>query len=108
MVWRCCYSCTWRSSRSLVDSARYSSKSYPRSEAHRIFVGAEVFSSPSKTYIPFGLAIWSSPGGADVEIDGRFVGNTESSVGDKPEARIVIKCAVKKALDFNWSTPVGQ
>ncbi len=50
---------------------------YP--SASRIFVGAELFSS-RRHNITLGLAIWSTPTGADVEIDGRFVGDTESGV----------------------------
>jgi len=48
---------------------------YP--SASRIFVGAELF---RKHTIPLGLAIWSAPTGADVWIDGKFVGNTEFAV----------------------------
>jgi hypothetical protein len=50
-----------------------------RPPSSRIFVGADLFRS-TKNNIPLGLAIWSTPTGANVEIDGTFVGDTESGV----------------------------
>jgi hypothetical protein len=67
----------------------------------RIFVGADLFSS-SRHNIALGLAIWSYPEGADVEIDGSLVGNTESSlaVAIAPGEHSVV---LRKAGYETWS-----
>jgi len=68
----------------------------PPSDSH-IMVGFDLFRSKK---FPSGLAIWSEPDGAHVEIDGSFVGNTPLEMEITTGEHLVV---VKKTAYETWS-----